>query len=92
MALPGDVGLVSGQPLRLARRRFDSVFPLPAGALVGDGDRRTVWIAGRDGTSESRDVTLAELGDDALVSDGLRVGDRVIRRSARRPAPRAARS
>ncbi|MES1206802.1 MAG: hypothetical protein ABUS79_12770, partial [Pseudomonadota bacterium] len=78
VALPGDVGLVSGQPLRLARGRFDSVFPVPAGALVGDGDRRSVWIAGRDGTTESRDVTLAELGDEALVSDGLRVGDRVI--------------
>ena len=78
VALPGDVGLVSGQPLRLARRRFDGVFPVPAGALVGDGDRHAVWVAGRDGTSESREVTLAELGDDALVSDGLRVGDRVI--------------
>ena len=80
VALPGDVGLVSGQPLRLARRRFDSVFPVPAGALAGagEGDRRTVWVAGRNGTSEPRDVTLAELGDDALISDGLRVGDRVI--------------
>ncbi|HVY40729.1 MAG TPA: hypothetical protein VHM31_22475, partial [Polyangia bacterium] len=78
VALPGDVGLVSGQPLRLARRRFDSVFPVPAGALAGEGERRTVWVAGRDGTSEPRDVTPAELGDDALISDGLRVGDRVI--------------
>ncbi|MES1165781.1 MAG: hypothetical protein ABUR63_08490 [Verrucomicrobiota bacterium] len=78
VALPGDVGLVSGQPLRLARRRFDGVFPVPAGALVGDGDRRAVWIARRDGATESREVTLAELGDQALVSDGLRVGDRVI--------------
>ncbi len=78
VALPGDVGLVSGQPLRLSRRRFESVFPVPAGALVGDGERRAVWIAGPDGTSESREVTLAELGDEALVSDGLRVGDRVI--------------
>jgi hypothetical protein len=78
VALPGDVGLVSGQPLRLARRRFDSVFPVPASALVDDGDRRAVWVAGRDGTAEAREVTLAEAGDEALVSDGLRVGDRVI--------------
>ncbi|HVT10088.1 MAG TPA: hypothetical protein VHO67_21655 [Polyangia bacterium] len=78
VALPGDVGLVSGQPLRLARRRFDSVFPVPAGALTGEGDRRAVWVAARNGTSEPREVTLAELGDDALISDGLRVGDRVI--------------
>jgi len=78
VALPGDVGLVSGQPLRLARRRFDAVFPVPATALQGDGDRRALWVAARDGTSEPRDVALADGGDEALVSDGLRVGDQVI--------------
>ncbi|HVV53623.1 MAG TPA: hypothetical protein VHO06_28465 [Polyangia bacterium] len=76
--LPGDVGLVSGQPLRLARRRYDAVFPVPASALVADGDRKAVWIAGRDGAAELRGVTVADVGDDALVSEGLRVGDRVI--------------
>ena len=76
--LPGDLGLVSGQPLRLARRRFDAVFPVPAAAVVADGDRRSVWIAGRDGTAESRQVTIIDASDDALVSDGLRVGDQVI--------------
>lgn len=78
VALPGDVGLVSGQPLRLARRRFDAVFPVPATALQGDGDRRALWVAAHDGTSEPRDVALAEGGDEALVRDGLRVGDQVI--------------
>jgi hypothetical protein len=78
VALPGDVGLVSGQPLRLARRRFDAVFPVPATALLGDGERRSVWIAGHDGTTQARAVALAESGDEALVSDGLRVGDQVI--------------
>ncbi len=78
VALPGDVGLVAGQPLRLARRRFDAVFPIPATALQGDGERRALWVAARDGTTESRDVDLAEAGDEALVSDGLRVGDQVI--------------
>jgi hypothetical protein len=76
--LPGDVGLVSGQPLRLARRRYDAVFPVPAGAVVADGDGKAVWIAGRDGTAERRAVTVADLADDALVTDGLRVGDEVI--------------
>ncbi len=76
--LPGDLGLVSGQPLRLARRRFDAVFPVPAAAVVADGDRRSVWIAGRDGTAELRQVAVVDAGDDALVSDGLRVGDQVI--------------
>lgn len=78
VALPGDVGLVSGQPLRLARRRFDGVFPVPASALLGEGDQRTVWVAERDGTSASRPVVLADDGDEALVSQGLRVGDQVI--------------
>jgi multidrug efflux pump subunit AcrA (membrane-fusion protein) len=78
VALPGDLGLVSGQPLRLARRRYDAVFPVPASALVGEGDRKFIWIAGRDGRAEARAVAIADLGDEALVSDGLRVGDEVI--------------
>jgi hypothetical protein len=76
--LPGDQGLVSGQPLRLARHRYDAVFPVPAGAVVTDGERKAVWIADRDGTAERRAVTVADVGDDALVTDGLRVGDQVI--------------
>jgi hypothetical protein len=78
VALPGDLGLVSGQPLRLARRRYDAVFPVPAAALVGDGAARSLWIAGRDGRAESRAVTVAELDDEALISEGLHVGDQVI--------------
>ena len=76
--LPGELGLVSGQPLRLARRRFDAVFPIPAAAVVADGERRSVWIAGRDGTAELREVSVVDASDDALVSDGMRVGDQVI--------------
>jgi hypothetical protein len=76
--LPGDLGLVSGQPLRLARRRYDAVFPVPAAAVVAEGDRRSLWIAGRDGTAELRQVAIVDASDDALVSDGLRVGDQVI--------------
>jgi hypothetical protein len=76
--LPGDVGLVSGQPLRLARRRFDAVFPVPATAVVSDGDRRSVWVA-RNGAAELCPVVVADLGDeDVLVADGLHVGDQVI--------------
>jgi hypothetical protein len=76
--LPGDVGLVSGQPLRLARGRYDAVFPVPPGAVVADGERKALWIVGRDGTAERRPVTVADGGDQALITDGLRVGDRVI--------------
>jgi hypothetical protein len=77
VALPGDLGLVSGQPLRLARRRYDAVFPVPAAALVG-AEQKSIWIAGRDGRAEARAVSVADLGDEALVNGGLQVGDRVI--------------
>jgi len=72
------VGLVSGQPLRLARGRYDAVFPVPPSAVVSDGERKSVWLAGRGGTAEQRPVTVAEGGDEALITEGLRVGDRVI--------------
>jgi multidrug efflux pump subunit AcrA (membrane-fusion protein) len=79
VALPSDVGLVPGQPLRLARGRLDAVFPIPAAALDGDGAERAVWIAGRDGRAERRPVTVAGVdGDEAYVGGGLRVGDDVI--------------
>jgi hypothetical protein len=89
--LPDNLGLVPGQPLRLARRRYDAVFPLPATA-VGDGaDKggRSVWIASAAGTAERRDVTVADHErageggplappEQVLVTGGLRVGDEVI--------------
>jgi hypothetical protein len=80
VALPGDLGLVPGQPLRLARQRYDAVFPVPAAALGGGGgESRAVWIAGRGGAAERREVAVADVvGDEALVKDGLRVGDEVI--------------
>ena len=78
VTLPDNLGLVPGQPLRLARHRYDAVFPVPAGAVVSEGDRKAVWIADRGGTAERRAVTIADVGDDALVTDGLRVGDQVI--------------
>jgi hypothetical protein len=81
VALPIDVGLVPGQPLRLARRRYDAVFPLPSSAVTADGGddaRAAVWIARRSGTAERRAVVLAERADTALVSDGLQVGEDVI--------------
>jgi hypothetical protein len=82
VGLPGDLGLVSGQPLRLARRRYDAVFPVPATALVG-GDQKSLWLAGRDGRAEPRAVAVVDPGGEApageaLVSGGLQVGDRVI--------------
>ena len=78
VALPDNLGLVPGQPLRLARHRFDAVFPVPAAAVAGADDHRSVWIASPTGAAERRDVTVADVGDDVLVSGGLRVGEEVI--------------
>ena len=55
-----------------------AVFQVPAASVVTAGERRSVWIAGRDGTAELRQVAIIDASDDALVSDGLRVGDQVI--------------
>ena len=78
VALPENLGLVPGQPLRLARQRYDAVFPVPAAAVSGSGERRSLWIAGAGGTAERRDVVVADASDDVLISEGLRVGDEVI--------------
>jgi len=78
VALPDNLGLVPGQPLRLARQRYDAVFPVPAAAVSGADGHRTIWVANPAGTAERRDVVVADLSDDALVSEGLRVGDEVI--------------
>jgi hypothetical protein len=78
VGLPGDVGLVPGQPLRLARRRYDAVFPIPRASVSGEGARRSILIATREGTAARREVTVADVGDEALVSDGIAVGDQVI--------------
>ncbi len=78
VALPDNLGLVPGQPLRLARQRYDAVFPIPAAAVVGAEGHRSIWIASPAGTAERRDIVVADMGDDALVSDGLRVGEEVI--------------
>jgi len=90
VTLPDNLGLVPGQPLRLARHRYDAVFPLPGAAIMSDGDKgRSIWIASAAGTAERRAVTVVDfepvvdgtrvyLPEDALVTGGLRVGDEVI--------------
>ena len=62
VTLPDDLGLVPGQPLRLARQRYDAVFPVPA-AAVQRRRRATVGLdRGRgDGTAERRDVAVADV-------------------------------
>ena len=59
-SLPDNVGLVPGQPLRLARQRFDAVFPVPRGAVSGAGGTgRCGWRAAA-GIAERRDVVVAD--------------------------------
>ncbi|HEV3030663.1 MAG TPA: hypothetical protein VG319_03430, partial [Polyangia bacterium] len=79
VTLPTDGGLVTGQQLHLARKRFDGVFPLPLSAVqtMTEVDAK-IWVAAPNGTAEQRDVIVAESRDEALVSQGLNVGDEVI--------------
>src|SRR5206468_416020 len=56
VALPGDIGLVPGQPLRLARQRYDAVFRVPAAAVKQEGERKLVYVAAATGMAEARDV------------------------------------
>jgi multidrug efflux pump subunit AcrA (membrane-fusion protein) len=68
-----------GAVVRLARARFDAVFPVPAAAVVRAGDTDRLWIATPAGRAELRAIAVAERsGDEALVSQGLDVGDQVI--------------
>ena len=79
VALPDNLGLVPGQPLRLARQRYDAVFPVPAAAR--QRRRRATGRSGsraRPAPPSGATSSVADAADDALVSDGLRVGDEVI--------------
>jgi hypothetical protein len=77
--LPPAGGLAVGQSLRLARARYDGVFPIPRTAVVRVGDTDRVYVAGHGGIAEPRAVTLADSDTgEALVSQGIDVGDQVI--------------
>jgi multidrug efflux pump subunit AcrA (membrane-fusion protein) len=79
VTLPNDAGLVTGQQLHLARKRYDGVFPLPLSAVQTESETSsTIWVAAPNGTAEQRTVTVAESRDEALVSAGINVGDEVI--------------
>jgi multidrug efflux pump subunit AcrA (membrane-fusion protein) len=79
VTLPTDAGLVTGQQLHLARKRYDAVFPIPVSAVLDQVDTQgRIWIALPNGTAETRMVTIAEARDEVLVSRGLNVGDEVV--------------
>ncbi len=79
VTLPNDAGLVTGQQLHLARKRFDGVFPLPRSAVqtVTETEAK-VWVAAPNGTAEQRNITVAESRDEILVAAGINVGDEII--------------
>jgi hypothetical protein len=78
VTLPLDAGLVTGQQLHLARRRFDGVFPLPLSAVQTINETEAkIWIAA-NGSAEQRNITVAESRDEVLVAAGVNVGDQVI--------------
>jgi hypothetical protein len=79
VTLPTEAGLVTGQQLHLARKRFDGVFAVPLSAVEQDTeDQAKLWIAAPNGTAEQRTVTVAESRDEVLISKGLNVGDEVL--------------
>jgi hypothetical protein len=88
VTLPNDAGLVTGQPLHLARRRYDGVFPLPLSAVqpVTDVEAK-VWVVGANRAAEQRTITVAESRDEVLVAAGVNVGDEVIVEPPRDLAP-----
>jgi multidrug efflux pump subunit AcrA (membrane-fusion protein) len=79
VTLPTDAGLVTGQQLHLARKRYDGVFPLPLSAVqTVDETEAKIWVAAPNGLAEQRTVTVAESRDEVLIAAGINVGDEVI--------------
>jgi hypothetical protein len=79
VTLPNDAGLVTGQQLHLARKRYDGVFLLPTTAVQDQVDTEgRIWVLTGNGTAEPRMVGIAESRDEVLVSRGLKVGDEVL--------------
>jgi multidrug efflux pump subunit AcrA (membrane-fusion protein) len=78
VTLPTDAGLVTGQQLHLARKRYDAVFPLPLSAVQTINETEAkIWVAA-NGTVEQRNITVAESRDEVLVAAGVSVGDQVV--------------
>ena len=79
VTLPTDAGLVTGQQLHLARKRYDGVFPLPVSAVeTVSATEGKIWVAAPNLTAEQRNISIAESRDEVLVAAGINVGDEVI--------------
>ncbi len=77
MALrPGEYGEVT-----FAFDRVPAVLVVPRDAVIDTGDRQYVYVADRGGQFAPRRVQVGALaGDDRVILDGLRDGDRVVAR------------
>ena len=77
--LPASAGILLGQPLRLARVRYDGVFPVPRTAVVRVGSTDRVFVVGPGNVAQARAITIADSdADEVVISQGIDVGDRVI--------------
>jgi hypothetical protein len=81
--LPNDPSVTEGKTVRLARDKLEAVYTVPTSALhrVGDTDRIFV-VVGKERSSmgaEMRVVVVADRGtNEAIVTQGIEAGDRVI--------------
>jgi hypothetical protein len=77
--LPNDPVVGVGKTARLARDRMDAVFSIPASALLKMGDSDRLFVVTPSNRAELRVVAVAERsGNEAIILQGLDVGDRVI--------------
>jgi hypothetical protein len=77
--LPPSAGILLGQPLLLARVRYDGVFPVPRSAVVRVGDTDRIFVVGPGNVAQARAITIADADpDEVVLSQGVDVGDRVI--------------
>jgi multidrug efflux pump subunit AcrA (membrane-fusion protein) len=77
--LPNDPQVGAGKLVQLARERLDAVYPIPAAALRREGDSDRLFVVGGNGRAELRVVGVVDRNDtEAIIAQGLDVGDRVI--------------
>jgi multidrug efflux pump subunit AcrA (membrane-fusion protein) len=77
--LPPSAGILLGQPLLLARVRYDGVFPVPRSAVVRVGDTDRIFGVGPGNVAQARAITIADADpDEVVLSQGVDVGDHVI--------------
>lgn len=76
--------------VRLTRPGRGAVARLPLGAVLNTGRGPAVFVVEADGTLALKPVTVAAFGEEtALVSDGVRDGDRVVTLGAQKLEPGA---